>query len=153
MENNSMHHIGNQFWITLSWHILQRLFCTVPLPWSKLGLFFHFSSLSSSVCPVQETISRQCLHLCCTSKAKQGRSAAPILAALHHILKLFLEPKKHITHFILLLVKEELVANSKKSHLWNMPASGLILPEALSSQFPPTLCFLQESGLCRIGLS
>lgn len=34
-----------------------------------------------------------------------------------------------------------------------MPASGLILPEALSSQFPPTLRFLQESGLGRIGLS
>ena len=102
---------------------------------------------------MRETISRQCLHLCCTSKAKQARRAAPILAALHHILKLFLEPKKHITHFILLLVKEELVANSKKSHLWNMPAPDLILPGALSSQLPPTLCFLQESGLCRTGLS
>lgn len=88
-----------------------------------------------------------------TSKAKQAKSAARILAALHHILKLFLEPKKHITHFILLLVKEDLVANSKKSHLWNMPALGLILPGAPSAQFPPTLCFLQESGLYRIGLS
>ena len=88
----------------------------MSLPWSKPGLFCHFSSLSSSpVCLVQETISRQRLHLRCTSKAKKGRSAAPILAAIHHILKLFLEPKKHITHFILLLVKEELVANTKRA--------------------------------------
>lgn len=116
------------------------------------GSFPTFFCLSFPVSPLQETILRWCLHLCLSSKAKQGRSASPILAHLHHILRLFFAPKKHIIHFILLLVKEELVANSKKSHLWNMPAPGLILPGALSSQFPLMLCFLQESAPRRMGL-
>lgn len=70
-----------------------------------------------------------------------------------HFKSLLWTKKAHHSFYFATCQRRPVVANSKKSHLWNAPAPGLILPGALSTQFPPTLCFLQESGLRRIGLS